>query len=264
MDSLIVRVLFGLLLLVIPLYLFYAIALKRLNTFIVSVVRMVVQLALVGMYMYWLFDQNNVWLNLLWLLLMSGVTTGMVVQQARLSYKTAFFPLFVSVFISTLAISLYILKLVMNIENLFTARWFIPVNALFLSLSAATISLVLREYYVGLVRFREHYYYKVGNGATWIQAVTPILRRAFDRGYLSVSHHLSLTGIVIFPGLLIGLLLMGVDPWYAVVTTVVLLVATLAFQVLAILLSVFLTHRIVTTVRGQLTDVIFKKYLSDS
>lgn len=262
MDSLIVRVLFGLLLLVIPLYLFYAIELKRLNTFIVSVVRMIVQLALVGMYMYWLFNENNVWLNLLWLLLMSGVTTGMVVQQARLSYKTAFLPLFISIFVSTLAISLYVIKLVMNVENPFIVCWFIPVNALFLSLSADIIGLVLREYYVGLVRFREHYYYKVGNGATWIQAVAPILRRALDRGYLSVSHHLSLTGLVVLPGLLLGLLMMGVDPWFAVVTTGVLLVATLAFQALAILLSVFLTHRVVTTVRGQLTDIISKKHLS--
>lgn len=261
MDSLVVRVLFGLLLLVIPLYLFYAIELKRLNTFIVSVVRMVVQLALVGMYMYWLFDQNNVWLNLLWLLLMSGVTTGMVIRQARLNYKAAFLPLFVSIFVSTLAISLYIIKLVMNIDEVFISRWFIPVNALFLSLSAETIGLVLREYYIGLVRFREHYYYKVGNGATWIQAIAPILRRALDRGYLAVSHQLSLTGLVVFPGVLLGLLMMAVDPWYAVVTTVVLLVATLAFQVLAILLSVFLTHRVVTTVRGQLTDIISKKHL---
>ena len=152
----------------------------------------------------------------------------------------------------------------MNIDELFISRWSIPVNALFLSLSAETIGLVLREYYIGLVRFREHYYYKVGNGATWIQAIAPILRRALDRGYLAVSHQLSLTGLVVFPGVLLGLLMMAVDPWYAVVTTIVLLIATLAFQVLAILLSVFLTHRVVTTVRGQLTDIISKKHLSHS
>ncbi len=262
MDSLSVRVLFGLLLLVIPLYLFYAIGLKRLNTFVVSVVRMAVQLALVGMYMYWLFDQNSVWLNLLWLLLMSGVTTGMIIQQARLNYKVAFLPLFVSVFVSSLAVSLYVLKLVMNLDQVFTARWFIPVNVLFLSLSAETLGLVLREYFIGLVRFREHYYYKVGNGASWIQAVAPILRRALDRVYLSVSHQLSLTGIIVFPGLLIGLLMMGVNPWYGVLTTGLLLIATLAFQVIAVLLSVFLTRRIVTTVRGQLTDIISKKRLT--
>ncbi len=262
MDSLSVRVLFGLLLLVIPLYLFYAIGLKRLNTFVVSVVRMAVQLALVGMYMYWLFDQNSVWLNLLWLLLMSGVTTGMIIQQARLNYKVAFLPLFVSVFVSSLAVSLYVLKLVMNLDQVFTARWFIPVNVLFLSLSAETLGLVLREYFIGLVRFREHYYYKVGNGASWIQAVAPILRRALDRVYLSVSHQLSLTGIIVFPGLLIGLLMMGVNPWYGVLSTGLLLIATLAFQVIAVLLSVFLTRRIVTTVRGQLTDIISKKRLT--
>ena len=99
MESLSIRVLLGLLLIVIPLYLFYAIGMKRLNTFVVSVVRMGIQLAVAGMYMYWLFDVNNPWLNLLWLLLMSGVTTGMVVQQARLSYKNAFLPLYVSILV---------------------------------------------------------------------------------------------------------------------------------------------------------------------
>lgn len=261
MESLSIRVLLGLLLIVIPLYLFYAIGMKRLNTFVVSVVRMGIQLAVAGMYMYWLFDVNNPWLNLLWLLLMCSVTTGMVVQQARLSYKNAFLPLYVSILVAALLISLYIVRLVMNVEQVFTARWFIPVNVLFLSLSAETLGRVLREYYIGLIRFREHYYYKVGNGASWIQAVAPILRRALDRGYLRVSQHLSLCGLVVFPGVFIGLLMMGVNPWYAVVVTAVLLVATLAFQVLAIVLSVFLTQRIVTTLRGQITDIIIDKHL---
>ncbi|MBQ7716947.1 MAG: ABC transporter permease, partial [Prevotella sp.] len=129
------------------------------------------------------------------------------------------------------------------------------------SLSAETLGRVLREYYIGLIRFREHYYYKVGNGASWIQAVAPILRRALDRGYLRVSQRLSLCGLVVFPGVFIGLLMMDANPWYAVVVTAVLLVATLAFQVLAIVLSVFLTQRIVTTLRGQITDIIIDKHL---
>lgn len=264
MEALSIRALLGVLLIVIPLYLFYAVGMRRLNTFIVILVRMGIQLAVVGMYMYWLFDVNNAWLNVLWLLLMCGVTTGMVVQQARLSYKQAFVPLYVSILVSVLFVSLYIIRVVMNVEQVFTARWFIPVSALFLSLSAETLSRVLREYYIGLIRFREHYYYKVGNGASWIQAVTPILRRALDRGYLRVAHRLSLCGLVVFPGLFIGLLMMGVNPWYAVVVTVVLLIATLAFQVLAIVLSVFLTQRIVTTLRGQITDIIIDKHLLNS
>ena len=63
----------GLLLMGIPLYIFWRFGVKLVNSTVVATVRMVVQLFLIGLYLKYLFIWNSAWINLLWLAVMVGV-----------------------------------------------------------------------------------------------------------------------------------------------------------------------------------------------
>ena len=56
----------------------------------VSVVRMTVQMLLVGLYLKFLFEKNNLWLNLTWLLVMLVVANISIVRRAGLSVRRFF------------------------------------------------------------------------------------------------------------------------------------------------------------------------------
>ena len=63
----------GLLLILIPAYIlnFYRTGLVK--DMFISVLRMVIQLFLVGFYLNYLFEWNNMWINIGWLLIMTAV-----------------------------------------------------------------------------------------------------------------------------------------------------------------------------------------------
>ena len=63
----------GLLLVLIPVYIMHYYKTGLVKDVIVSVLRMVVQLFLVGFYMNYLFEWNNMYINIAWMLLMIGV-----------------------------------------------------------------------------------------------------------------------------------------------------------------------------------------------
>ena len=74
----------GLLLMAIPLYAFHYFRVGQVLSTLIATVRMVVQLSLIGIYLKYLFLWNNLWLNLLWVLVMVVVAASTITSRTRL------------------------------------------------------------------------------------------------------------------------------------------------------------------------------------
>ena len=259
MNITVLGIILGLLPALLPLYVLYALGAKSFRPMAIGAVRMVVQLALVALYLFWLFKADSVWLSALWLLVMVLVAVALTLPRARLRPRLMLLPVAASVLVSTLVVGFYLLLAVVQADDVLAVRWLVPVMGALLAIESETCPLVLREYFVGLSRFSSTYYFHLGNGYPWWKAVMPMLSRAFDRGLMRMASRMTITGLVMLPLLLTGLLLGGADVLSAVVATAAILFGGLCASVLTVVLVIIVSHRLIIDKRGKLSDVVRMK-----
>ena len=230
----------GMLLLAVPLYMFYLSGARLLRPSAMSLLRMFVQTALIGALLWWLYEADHWSLTLCGLLMISLLAALLTARRGRLRRSLMLLPVWGGMFVSVLLTSLYVEAFVLRVDgSLFAARWLMAVGGALLAASAAILEVS-----------------RVGNGARWYQAVMPIVRRAFERSYRPVLARVAVMGIVIMPFLMSGLLMGSVPPIQAAAATAVMICAALFCSVLAFVVIVVLSHRFVIDKRGALKDCV--------
>ncbi len=91
-------------------------------------------------------------------------------------------------------------------------------------------------------------------GATSTQATRPLIRRSLRSGLIPLIDQTKTTGLVAFPGVMVGSLLAGADPQDAVRLQLVLLYALLGAVAIAALTAMALTYRNFFTADHQLRE----------
>jgi putative ABC transport system permease protein len=92
-------------------------------------------------------------------------------------------------------------------------------------------------------------------GATSAQAALPVVRSSLRSGMITLVDSTKTTGIIFFPGTMVGMLLAGADPVEAVRLQLVLLWTLLGSVALAALISTSLAYRNFFTPAHQLKDL---------
>lgn len=92
-------------------------------------------------------------------------------------------------------------------------------------------------------------------GATSAQAALPVVRSSLRSGMITLVDSTKTTGIIFFPGTMVGMLLAGADPVDAVRLQLVLLWTLLGSVALAALISTSLAYRNFFTSAHQLKDL---------
>jgi putative ABC transport system permease protein len=91
-------------------------------------------------------------------------------------------------------------------------------------------------------------------GATASQAVAPIVRRSLRSGMITLVDSTKTTGLIFFPGTMVGMLLAGADPTDAVRLQLILLYALLGSVSIAALTATYLARRNFFTDAQQLRE----------
>jgi putative ABC transport system permease protein len=249
------NVLLGLLLLVVPGYLFYAY--DRLNggKAALAVVRMIVQMAVMGGCLWALYRFDFVVLNLLWLLLLVVAAAFMLVSRTKIRSRVLFLPACVGMFVSVLIVTLYLLFVVLRPEHAMSARWFVPVTGVLMAHVLTTNISAVKTYFDSLRQDSQPYYTLLGNGAKRLQALAPYVTRALRSLMMPAIANLSAMGLFVLPMLLSGLLLGGMDAVTAVALFVVMMVACMTASVASVALMLWMADRYAFNRQGQLTDV---------
>ena len=91
-------------------------------------------------------------------------------------------------------------------------------------------------------------------GATSTQAVAPLVRRSLRSGMITLIDSTKTTGLIFFPGTMVGMLLAGADPIDAVRLQLILLYTLLGSVAIAALIATTLARRNFFTAAHQLRE----------
>ena len=235
--------LIGLLLLAIPFFFLWRFRTGLLRPAVVAVARMLVQMSLVGVYLKYLFLWDNLWVNLLWLLIMVFVAGWSAVARTRLARRVLLIPVSVGFLCSTLLVGLYFVGVVLGVQRVFSAPYFIPICGLLMGNMLTSNVVAINAYCAGLRREQQLYRYLLGNGATRREAQTPFIRAAMVKAFSPLIANTSVMGLVALPGTMIGQILGGSAPDVAIKYQMMIMVITFSASMLSLMITLWLASR---------------------
>ena len=237
MDISLIGLAIGLLLLLIPFYFLHLYRTGLVRALAVGAVRMTVQLALIGVYLRYLFEWDLPWLNMLWVVIMVIVAAWTAVSRTRLSMRVMFVPSIVAFFVTAMIIGLYFLILILCLERPFTAQYFIPIMGILLGNMLSVNVIAISSYYGSLRRERQLYYYLLGNGATRFEATLTFMRDAIVKAFSPCIANMAVMGLVSLPGTMIGQILGGSLPGVAVKYQMLIIIITLVASSISVMIT---------------------------
>ena len=233
----------GMLLLLIPIYYVWRYETKLLKGICVGAVRMVVQMLFIGVYLRYLFEWNNPWVNCLWVLIMVYIAMETALTRTKVRRNILMWPLIVGFVVSSILVGLYFLGIVLQLNNVFSAQYFIPIMGILLGNMLSVNVIAVGTFYSTLQREQNLYYYLLGNGATRGEALQPFMRQAIVKAFSPAIANMAVMGLVSLPGTMIGQILGGSSPNVAIKYQIMIVVITMSASMLSLVIAVCLSTR---------------------
>ena len=237
MNITIVRLIIGILLLLVPALILFRLDRRFLRMSASVMGRLVIVLAVMALCLYYIFQWDKAWLNILWVLLTSGVATAVYCRKRWQSV-----PIYVSMTIVTFVMGVLVL-LLMDVSRLFSADVFIPVMTMLQAEALFVCKRGITTYVLERRTHKELFEYLRGNGANQLEALRPFLTKSITRAFAPVLSQLLLVGLVFVPSLLCGLLLGGVQPLQAIAFLALMTSAALCSTMLILVFSIYIYTR---------------------
>ena len=232
----------GLLLLAIPFFYLWKFKTELLKPALIGTLRMIIQLFFIGMYLKYLFLWNNPWINFLWVIIMVFVAGQTALVRTQLKR-------------SVVLVGLYFIGIVLQLDNIFSAQYFIPVFGILMGNMLSSNVIALNTYYSGLKREQQLYRYLLGNGATRQEAQAPFIRQAIIKSFSPLIANISVMGLVALPGTMIGQILGGSSPNVAIKYQMMIMVITFTASMLSLMITISLASRRSFDAYGKLLEV---------
>ena len=213
---------------------------------------------LIGVYLRFLFQWDNEWVNVLWMAVMAVIASHTAVSRTALRREVLLLPVFTGFLATVLLVSLYFLAFVVRADDVFAARFFIPVAGVLFGNMLTVNIMAVNVYYSELQREQDMYYYLLGNGATRFEATLPFLRSAVIKSFSPCIANMAVLGIVSFPGTMIGQILGGSMPEVAIKYQLMISVITVVASMLSLVITISLSVRRTFDEFGRLKP-IFRK-----
>lgn len=249
-----ISMLLGLLLMALPIYFFGKYKTGMVKSTIIAVVRMVVQLLLVGLYLKYLFLWDNPLLNIAWVLIMVVAATETSLTRTKLKRSVMMIPLLVGFITASLLVGGYFLGIVLKLDNIFDAQYFIPILGILMGNMLGVNVIGLNTFYYNLMREKSCYYYLIGNGATVDEATAPFVRQALTRAFSPAIANMAVMGLVALPGTMIGQILGGSSPDVAIKYQMMIIVITISASIISLMSTLYLSKRATFDAMGRIIE----------
>jgi putative ABC transport system permease protein len=250
--------LLGYVLLIIPIAFILYFRVRLLKDLTISLLRMTVQLLLVGFYLQFVFDLNSWWLNILWLMVMLTAADISLISASGIRLKRFLFPIFLSLLLGTVIPLIYLLWAIVQLPNLLDARYFIPIAGMIMGNSLRADIIGLRSFYSAIKSYEKSYQFALGQGAALSEAVRPYLKNSLIASWAPTIATMATIGIVSLPGMMTGIILGGTDPMAAIKYQIAIMIAIFSGTALAVVLGILLTMSTSFTSMGTLDHTLFK------
>lgn len=217
----------------------------------VAVVRSFIQLTAIGYVINLIFEQDSMVFVLALLCVM--VVFGAFTARARADkVPRAFFPLLISLGLAG-GSTLGLLVLLGVFEP--NARSLVPVGGMVIGNAMTSAAVTLNRLGDEMTDSRGRIEAALALGATAAQSAQPVVRRSLRSGMITLVDSTKTTGLIFFPGAMVGMLLAGAEPVEAVRLQLVILYALLGSVAISSLTAVTLAYHQFFTHAHQLRDI---------
>ena len=216
----------------------------------IATVRSFVQLTAIGYAIELIFDADTIWL--VFALLTVMIIFGAITARARATkVPGAFWPLLIA--LATAGVTTLGLVVVLGVFEP-TARYLVPVGGMVIGNAMTASAVALNRLGDEMSESRGKIEATLALGATTQEAAAPFVRRALRSGMIALVDSTKTTGLIFFPGTMVGMLLAGAEPTDAVRLQLILLYALLGSVAIAGLVATTLAYRNFFTPAQQLRE----------
>ncbi len=216
----------------------------------VAAIRSFVQLTAIGYAIKLIFNVDSLWLVLVLLSVM--VLFGAFTARSRAAaVPDAFWPLLVALAIA--GVSTLGLVVALGVFDP-TPRYLVPVGGMVIGNAMTASAVALNRLGDEFGDSRNKIEATLALGASARVAAAPFVRRALRSGMITLVDSTKTTGLIFFPGTMVGMLLAGADPTDAVRLQLILLYALLGSVSIAALVATGLAYRNFFTPAQQLRE----------
>ncbi len=225
----------------------------------ISILRMSIQLTLVGIYLKTLFKLNNPYLNGVWILLMLVVADLSILRRAGLKARYFALATFTAVGFSILFSTAYLVILVIQPPHYYDARYIVPLAGMILGNCLQGNVIALERFYSALRKNGEEYATFLTLGATRWEAVRPYFRDAIKAAVNPTIASMATMGLVSLPGMMTGQILGGSEPWLAVKYQIAIMLCIFASTTIASIINLKFSLNIAFNTFDVLKDEVIEK-----
>jgi putative ABC transport system permease protein len=216
----------------------------------IAVVRSFIQLTAIGFVIQIIFDEDRLVFVVALIAVMVGFGALTARQRAR-KVPGALWPLVVALGVAaTGTLGLVVALDVFEPEP----RFLVPVGGMVVGNSMTAAAVALNRLGDDVHDSARQIEATLALGATSTQAAAPIVRRSLRSGMIALIDSTKTTGLIFFPGTMVGMLLAGADPEDAVRLQLILLYTLLGSVALAGLIAITLAYRNFFTPAHQLRE----------
>jgi len=242
--------------LLIPISIFKYLRIARVGNLVLAIIRMLIQLFLIGLYLEYIFEINNIFINIGWIVIMILITNFTVLTQSRL-VKRKFILYIMPAYLISLTVIFLSLLIVFKVETLFSAMYFIPLSGMILGNILRGNVVALERFYSEIKDKYNDYIHLVSLGATFYEAIKPFVRKSFMAAVGPQIASIATMGIVALPGMMTGQILGGISPIIAVKYQVILMISIFVTMSISVFLSLYSSARVSFDKFGRIRDDIF-------
>ncbi|THB80852.1 MAG: ABC transporter permease [Desulfobacteraceae bacterium] len=210
---------------------------------LISVARMALQLGFVGIYLKYLFLWNLPWVNALYVLLMICVACGSILKASQLKF-TVFLPaVFFSMLIPFCICLLFFNRVIIGIDNLLDAKYFIPIGGMLLGNCLQSIIIGLSRFYSGIKKEEKVYQYALTLYQSRLLALKPFFKDSVIAAINPILASMATIGLVALPGMMTGQILGGSVPMVAIKYQIAIMLFIFYIQFFGVILSILFSIR---------------------
>lgn len=223
----------------------------------IGIVRMTLQLGLVGFYIKTLFIINNPWLNAAWILVMLLVADFSILRRAGLRVRYFLLSCFTAVAVSILLSTAYLVVLIIQPAHFYDARYIVPLAGMILGNCMQGNVIALERFFSAVRKNQNEYTTYLLLGANRWEALLPYFRQAVKAAINPSIANMATMGLVSLPGMMTGQILGGSDPWVAVKYQIAIMICIFTSTTLATILNLKLSLPIAFDEFDMLNEQLF-------
>ncbi len=235
----------GYILIIIPIVIFSFFKTGMIKSTLIAIGRMTIQLFLVGLYLQAIFEFNNLWLNIGWVLEMIVIASYTVIKRSNINRKLFQIPILLSMLVSVFLVDIYFLGVVIKLDFLFDARYFIPITGMLIGNCLSNNIVALNTFYKNLNREQVQFRFSIANGATKGEALRGFIAEALKKSLNPTIATTAVVGLISLPGMMTGQILGGSNPAVAIKYQIMIMITILVSSLITVVLSILISNRFV-------------------